>query len=190
MTAVSTFGFFSGYILEDSNRKIFLKQEALEHQASTDQLTGIYNRFKLDEILQQEIDKYYRYGRTFCIMILDIDHFKNVNDTYGHQIGDYTLVEIAKTLQNSIRSSDTLVRWGGEEFLLLCLEIDKERALKMAENIRLKIESTKIQHVGTKTVSIGVTANHTNDTIDTLTKRADTALYKAKTSGRNRVEFA
>lgn len=189
MLASLSFGFLDGYLLEASNRKIFLKQEELEHLAAVDKLTGLYNRTRLEEILNNELDKSERYGQTFGMLILDIDYFKDINDTLGHQAGDDFLVELTQVIKNHTRSTDILIRWGGEEFIIICLKTNKEDALSIAENIRKKIESHIFDVVGVKTVSIGVTINDRDDDIQSIIKRADQALYKAKSEGRNRIEF-
>ena len=189
MLASLSFGFLDGYLLEDSNRSTFLKQEELEKLASTDKLTGLYNRAKLEEVLKSELDQSKRYGRNFGMLILDIDYFKDINDTYGHLIGDDFLVELTNVIKRSTRSSDTLIRWGGEEFVIICLETDKQDAITLAQNIRQNIEKTPFKTIGSRTVSIGVTINKDDDNVHSITTRADQALYKAKSEGRNRVEF-
>ncbi|MCB9096439.1 MAG: transporter substrate-binding domain-containing protein [Arcobacter sp.] len=168
--------------------KIIEKQNLqLEKLATTDKLTGIYNRTKLDELLINEMDRSYRYNHNFACAIIDIDYFKKVNDTYGHLVGDSVIKEIAILIKNSIRKSDYFGRWGGEEFLLILPEIEKQELQKLLEKIKNVIGEHPINEIGTKTVSIGATLYIYNDTITSIIKRADDALYTAKDSGRNKV---
>lgn len=161
--------------------------EQFERLAITDQLTGIYNRHKLDMVLQGEIDRYKRNHRPFGVMLLDIDHFKLVNDTYGHQLGDQILRDLARLLQTSIRGTDTAGRWGGEEFLLICPETSPEGLYNLAEKLRQTIAAHAFARGNAITVSFGVTMNQLGDSINDIISRADKALYTAKNEGRNRV---
>jgi len=187
--AAFSFGFLGAYLIERSDRKIFFAHEQLVEQASTDSLTGLYNRAKLDDILQHELDRSQRFKHMFGLVVLDIDYFKMVNDTYGHQVGDSVLIQISDILKGHIRSSDFLIRWGGEEFIIIYLEIDKGEAIRLAEEIRRDIEQHVFQTVGSKTASLGVTLCKDNDTTTSIIQRADKALYIAKEKGRNRTEF-
>jgi len=187
--AVVLFGLFSAYIFERLNKKIFIDKIKLEKLAVTDNLTGLFNRMKFDEIMQNEIVRSKRFEHTFGFLMIDIDHFKNVNDAYGHQIGDVVLKGIADIIKENIRSTDLLFRWGGEEFVVICLEANKNGVLNLAENIRLKIQEHIFNKVGSKTVSIGVSLFEQNDESFSVIKKADKALYRAKSSGRNRVEI-
>lgn len=153
----------------------------------TDKLTGIYNRLHIDQFLEQEIQRSHRYGNALSIALIDIDDFKEVNDTYGHVIGDEVLVQCVLTISPMIRKTDVFGRWGGEEFLVICPETDLKSALEVAEAIRSKIEISSFKEVGNKTVSIGVTSYVPADTISTMIIRADTALYDAKNMGKNKV---
>ena len=127
----------------------------------------------------------------FAVVLIDVDFFKNVNDTFGHDIGDKVLLEIAKILQESIRGTDILGRWGGEEFLIICHETNTAQAAIIAEKIRVKIENTAFEYVGIQTCSFGVSEYSLLDgNSDAVVKRADNALYEAKENGRNRVEIA
>jgi diguanylate cyclase (GGDEF)-like protein len=122
------------------------------------------------------------------IIIFDIDHFKEVNDRYGHSAGDYVLKTIADIVRESIRKIDYFVRWGGEEFMIISSETNLKDVSALAERIREIIESSTFEDVGKVTVSFGVTEFRANDTEDSLIKRADDAMYEAKKKGRNRVE--
>ena len=161
----------------------------LELLSITDMLTGLHNRRKLDEALQNEFHRTNRSAHHFAMIILDLDHFKYVNDTYGHLVGDKVLVDVASILQQQVRKVDIVGRWGGEEFLIICPNTEAEGILALAEKIRLKIAGHNFPEVGTRTASFGVAIWKPEDTINTLITRADDALYKAKKGGRNRVEF-
>ncbi len=188
-TAAYMFGFLSAYLLEMSSQTLFLKEEELSKMAKTDKLTGLFNRSKLDEVLANELNRTQRSQSTFGLVMLDIDYFKLVNDTYGHQVGDEVLIGIAKILKENIRSTDMLARWGGEEFILIYLNNDKEKLLHLVEELRQKIEAHTFEKVGQTTVSFGVTLYQSDDTVHSILKRADSALYLAKEYGRNRIEF-
>ena len=153
----------------------------------TDALTGLSNRVRLDEALQNEMHRTQRYGNTFSIIILDIDHFKRVNDTHGHLAGDAVLKKIAGVLAANLRQTDTAGRWGGEEFLILLPHQGRPTARALAEKLRTAIESTAFPGIGRITSSFGVAAYAAQDSVESLVKRADAALYAAKRSGRNRV---
>lgn len=176
-------------LLQKAQKQINLKNKELEHLAITDKLTGIYNRTKLDELLQQEIDRCERSKRTFTFCILDIDNFKKINDTYGHQVGDTVLVEISQILQNSTRKIDSVGRWGGEEFIILCPETKKQGTLTLLESLRIKIESYGFSVAGHQTASFGATCFNIKDDANSIVKRADDALYRAKKEGKNRIIF-
>lgn len=179
------FGFSGGYLLEESQKNTFLKQKELEDLARKDKLTGLYNRQKLEENIIKELDESKRYHHAFGLIIFDIDYFKSINDDFGHQAGDDVLVEISKVALKHIRASDTLYRWGGEEFILVCLEVNKEEIELIGEALRKKIESINHPLIGTITVSLGLTISQNEDTARSIINRADKALYMAKNSGRN-----
>ena len=163
---------------------------SLQQQADRDALTGLYNRQKFDALCAAEIARGKRYATPLALIMYDIDRFKNVNDTYGHLVGDKVLVETSQTVAGRMRESDSLARWGGEEFMILAPHTDLEHALLLAEQVRAVVDDTTFSTVGRVTCSFGVTALCENDTVDKLIYRADAALYQAKRSGRNRVEFA
>ena len=119
---------------------------------------------------------------------VDLDHFKNINDSYGHQVGDTVLAGIAQLIKEHLRSTDKAVRWGGEEFILIYLETNIDELLTLAEELRTKIDGHRFKTVGHVTVSCGVTLYKNGDTIQSIIKRADNALYMAKSTGRNRIE--
>lgn len=158
-----------------------------------DELTGLYNRRFFNERLLDEVERTRRYGGYFSILICDIDHFKRVNDTYGHPVGDRVLAQVSSLLQNNIRSSDMVCRYGGEEFALLLLNSGKDLAYTLAEQLRKKLAATAMADIGgdSVTASFGV-ATFGKDSIsfEGLVSKADQALYLAKTQGRNQVQTA
>ncbi len=164
------------------------KNIELERLSITDKLTGLYNRVHLDKVINKEINRSERYSESLGVIIVDIDYFKLVNDTYGHQAGDIVLVSIANLLIKYSRNNvDVVGRWGGEEFLIICPNTDMEGTIKVAENIRLYIEEYNFENVNKLTASFGVSEYMSEDSDITLISRADEALYEAKESGRNKV---
>lgn len=166
--------------------------EHLKESSLRDAMTGLYNRRFLEEYVTPLVATNQRRQSVFSILMLDLDYFKQVNDTFGHEAGDKVLKTLAEILQRSVRSSDMLVRYGGEEFVIVLLDTSAEMALSVAEKIRAMVEETKIPLTGTvlqKTISIGVAEFPTDaDTFWQVIKYADVALYEAKSRGRNRVE--
>ncbi len=159
----------------------------LESLTVTDKLTQVTNRLGLEQILAQQMQRYGRDGRAFSLMMIDIDYFKAVNDTYGHLVGDDVLIEIASILRATLRATDYVGRWGGEEFMVVLPDTPHHEALLIAEKMRAAVEAFPFRHVGHKTISVGVDTVAPNERIDTLLKRVDDYLYEAKKSGRNRV---
>ncbi len=168
--------------LEEANKE-------LARISGIDKLTQIYNRLKLDDILQQELSRSERYGEELAVILMDLDFFKKVNDTYGHLAGDDVLVRTADIIKDNIRKVDAAGRWGGEEFLAVLPETGLEQACCVAEKLRVAIGSENFPGVGHVSCSFGVTTYYKNDDQDKLLRRADKALYQAKDSGRNRVSF-
>lgn len=155
--------------------------------AEIDILTKAYNRVKAYEFLTNETNRGKRYKSKYSVIMMDIDFFKKVNDTYGHNAGDAVLVHLVKIVKEQLRSMDMLSRWGGEEFLILLPETGLDGAMATAERIRLAIEQASFPEVGNLTCSFGVTLFRVSDNIESLLERADEGLYEAKNSGRNRV---
>ncbi len=168
---------------------ITAKQE-LERLSITDKLTNVFNRRKLDEELNKEFERAKRYNQSLSIMLMDIDFFKKVNDTYGHQTGDNVLQTVANLLKENIRKSDTLGRYGGEEFMIVCPQSHKEEVFLLAEKLRKRVESFVFDEVQTLTISIGVAMNDGDKLAQDIVKKADEALYQAKQEGRNKVIIA
>lgn len=166
--------------LLESNRQL--------HQLSThDRLTGLYNRLKLEQRLAEELARAQRHGSPFSVVLVDIDHFKHVNDRCGHAVGDLVLQCLGHVLLRGRRASDMVGRWGGEEFLLICAETPIEGAVLVAERLREAIQEAPMPEAGRVTLSAGVSAYRSGDTMDSLLARADMALYAAKSGGRNQV---
>ena len=181
-------------------QKISEQKELLEKQneelklyAYYDSLTKLLNRRSMESLLKSELDRIQRYQNHSCIIILDLDYFKDVNDTYGHPIGDLLLIEIADLLKNELRSADQIARWGGEEYLVLLPHVSYLQGVKVAEKLRESIEKKQFLlnefdvHI---TASFGVVElnHHTNNTLEIAYKEVDRSLYRAKELGRNRVE--
>ncbi|MDD4351393.1 MAG: sensor domain-containing diguanylate cyclase [Candidatus Gracilibacteria bacterium] len=163
------------------------KNKELEELSVKDQLTGLSNRRRLEEVLQEKLKMHHRYANKTSIVFLDIDHFKLINDTYGHGAGDKVLRHLAQILKNNCRDLDVVARYGGEEFCVVCPETEIVGALKLAERLREQVAlNLKCEDRGV-TISIGVAEICREDTLDGILKKADDALYKAKNSGRNKV---
>jgi len=163
------------------------RSKEFENRANYDPLTRIYNRRRFLELLDRGIKNAQRLNQSLSIVFFDIDHFKNINDTYGHNIGDEVLKGLTAITSQTIRSSDIFARWGGEEFLILIESTTLENAAKMAEKLRKIIMEHNFPEVKTVTCSFGVASYHHDETGESFIGRADTALYRAKESGRNRV---
>lgn len=161
--------------------------QALEEKASIDHLTGLFNRAKLDEILTQEMILSNTVNSPLSIIFLDIDNFKKVNDTFGHEVGDTVLVVLSKLLTSAIRRGDFVARWGGEEFIIALQATRKIEAGALAEKIRKKVQEHKFEKAGQITISLGVTQFINGENKKSMIRRVDEALYDAKDSGRNKV---
>jgi len=159
----------------------------IEEKAFHDSLTSVYNRYKLEDLFDYELKQYKRYTREFCFSMLDIDWFKNFNDTYGHLIGDEVLISIASILQTNTRESDVIARWGGEEFVVLLPNTKLDDAYTIIEKLRIDIESFNHEVAGGVTASFGLSQINKTDDFQSLFKRVDEALYEAKERGRNLV---
>lgn len=164
------------------------EMQTLRHKAFTDPLTGTCNRHSLNGILLAEVKRAQRHGKQLSLILMDIDHFKEVNDTHGHQTGDAVLRHLVALLSPQIRAEDSLARWGGEEFMVVSPESDLEHTRLMAEKLRQLVATAAFPGVGAMTCSFGVAQYRQDDTPASLTERADQAMYLAKRLGRNRVE--
>ena len=183
-----------------TNRQLIKQSEELQllndefrRQSVTDSLTGLNNRRRFEELMQTEMDMSLRYGDTSSLLVIDIDHFKKVNDKYGHPAGDTVLKHIATALKTNLRKTDILCRVGGEEFVAMCKRADKTAAIAIAEKMRRDIEKMPIKYENVQinvTISIGVATINKHNTgrdPDFLYREADAAVYHSKDSGRNRV---
>lgn len=162
-------------------------QMRYKRDANTDSLTGLMNRAGLDRVLEEEIHRSHRYSYPLSAILIDIDHFKEVNDTYGHQVGDSILKEFSQILSSHIRDVDVVGRWGGEEFLIICSHTNEEGVRVIAENLRHCIEEHSFSIVGNKTASFGIAQYDPSNFAEDLFHKLDRALYCAKDKGRNQV---
>jgi two-component system cell cycle response regulator len=175
--------------LSQLRRSEFLTRQQLKSLALTDQLTGLLNRHAIHTSLEQLVARYARHGHPFSLILGDLDKFKRVNDSYGHNVGDDVLIETANRLQNHVRAGDIVCRWGGEELLVVLPDTELDSALAVAEKLRCAVGETPMAAGGQsikQTISFGVTGYHNGEHIDTTIMRADSALYLAKEGGRNR----
>lgn len=173
--------------LHNSHKDLATANNKLNELYIHDQLTGLYTRTKIDELIDIEIKRADRYNSMFSIILVDIDHFKKINDTYGHLVGDDVLKDFSSILKNNVRDLDYVGRWGGEEFIIVCTQTNSENAVLLAEKLRTKVENFNFKHVGKQTASFGVAfcAEEVDENI--ILDNADKALYRAKKTGRNRV---
>lgn len=173
--------------------QLIATREELRIQATHDYLTKLLNRAGIMEALAQEMNRSQRREGVFSVILADIDHFKKINDTYGHATGDQVLSEVAARMKASLRSYDVAGRYGGEEFLVIVPDSDEESAVHVAEKIRKAVCSTPIDSLGgerTATISLGVSSSSAGTSADALLCSADAALYQAKSMGRNCVQGA
>ena len=182
------YGAIEAFVPESDVQRSVITNKELEYFALYDPLTKLPNRRYIDNFLENHFRDFEEFGLTFAVIMLDLDHFKNVNDQYGHDVGDAVLKMVSKTLKNALRSSDFVGRWGGEEFLAILRCNSNEDLLAISEKIRVLIENSElpindeILHI---TISSGCTMVNKSDTPATISKRADTALYFSKSNGRN-----
>lgn len=176
-------------IIHDITEQKRLEQE-LERAALLDPLTGVGNRRQFMQLVENARTQNPQRTHNFSLMLVDADHFKAINDRYGHNKGDDALVMLARTLETGIRETDTVFRWGGEEFLILLPLTGMEGAMQVAESLRKIVEEQVIPGIPSLTVSVGVAQYETGEDFTRLFKRVDDALYQAKTSGRNQVKAA
>ncbi|MFZ5809568.1 MAG: histidine kinase N-terminal 7TM domain-containing protein [Chloroflexota bacterium] len=170
---------------EFANARLVEALSRLEQMAITDKLTGAFNRHKFEEILTLEIPRSRRTGRPFGLLMMDLDHLKEINDRFGHEVGDQVLQEFIQLIQANIRAGDVAFRWGGDEFIILAPEINLEQGAILGEKLRQLVADRVFAEGARTTISVGVAAFHSTDTLDSLVKRADDALYSAKRAGRN-----
>nr|WP_158301039.1 diguanylate cyclase [Sulfurimonas denitrificans] len=174
-------------MVKEKTKSLMEANQKLNNLASKDSLTNIFNRRIIDEFISKETIKSKRYNNSLALIMIDIDHFKEVNDKYGHQVGDEVILSLVDIISKNIRESDIFGRWGGEEFIILLPETNLNQATIVAQNIRKKVQEYRFDKVGQKTISLGVSEFNSNDDSTVFIKRVDDALYKAKATGRNRV---
>lgn len=174
--------------LRDRLREAEVATERMKLLAETDELTGLCNRRRAVGILDDEMERSRRHGHPLSVIVFDIDDFKNVNDDFGHDVGDAVLASLSRLAKRTLRQTDELARWGGEEFLVISPETPQTAARNLADRLREAIEEKEFRFGGGVSASFGVSELRKEDSGTTLVKRADTALYKAKTRGKNRVE--
>jgi len=176
------------YIMNDITDKLILQEIAIR-----DPLTNLYNRLKILELIQYEIEKAQRYNHVFSLLMIDIDDFKHINDTFGHNYGDEVLKEFSKCLKQSVRKIDIISRWGGEEFLILLPETKKEQALKVANRIKENLSKVYVDYnnivVSMNTASFGLTEYHREDNSNHIIEKVDKALYVSKNNGKNKISL-
>jgi len=164
------------------------KMAELQRDALLDPLTGLVNRRHATDTLGNMLNQMNRYGWSFGLLFIDIDRFKAINDTYGHDVGDTVLEMVARTLEANSRSFDLVARWGGEEFLVIVVNVDEAKLYRVAYKLRTLVGKSSIQ-VGNErigvTVSVGAALPHPEDTIESLIRRADQLMYKSKSAYRN-----
>lgn len=175
---------------EAANRQLQIANAELARLASTDTLTLVWNRWHFDRAARDEIARVARYGTLVSLLLIDIDHFKAINDHYGHLAGDQVLIELCRRLQSQLRRVDVLARWGGEEFAIMLPHCAAAPAKRLAERLRALISSTPFPAVGSVTCSIGVAQLRGAESLEAWLVRADEALYRAKAAGRNQVSVA
>lgn len=185
----------AGRRIIELQEELIATREELRVQATRDFLTGVWNRGMIMRKVHEEIDRASRKNEALGVVMCDIDHFKQINDTYGHPVGDAVLIEVSRRLQDSIRSYDAIGRFGGEEFLVVCPATDATGAARLGERLREVVSTTPILADGRQihvTISLGVTAHDCGRAceIDKFVSEADAALYAAKRGGRNRVEIS
>lgn len=176
---------FNSVILK--NMRLIEQVDRIEKISITDNLTQIYNRNFMKDSLAKQIDLAQRYNKIFSLILFDLDHFKSINDQYGHDKGDHVLAQFSKLVSDNIRKTDVFARWGGEEFLLLCPKTNKDQAQKLAEQLKRVLEKTSFGFEKSITCSVGISEYTADSNFEELVKKADIAMYKAKEKGRNNI---
>jgi len=171
--------------LAEMHKALEEKSHELERLSVTDSLTSLYNRRYIEKALDEEVNRQLRYDHGLSVILIDLDYFKQVNDTFGHHAGDSLLVAIAEMLTEFSRVSDIIGRWGGEEFIIICPENHPDKAKVKAEHIRSSLKGLVFQNIGSQTASFGVAGWKKGESRQDLTRRADEALYQAKENGRD-----
>lgn len=178
----------SSHEIAQLNERLHDANHKLKSLAYSDSLTGTWNRYRMEKSIDAELNAAERHDRCFAVLLFDIDYFKHFNDTHGHEAGDQVLVTLCRALQNILRSTDSLGRWGGEEFIVLASDCDLSGGVHLAERLRQSIEELDLGNLGGVTISTGVAVWTPGDSRKSLVARADQAMYRAKERGRNQVE--
>lgn len=166
------------------------REQALLRAATKDKLTGLFNRYQGEKTLREAATKAQEEGGLLSLIMADVDHFKRINDRFGHLAGDRVLTEIARILQGAVRSQDAVIRWGGEEFVIVLADCPMAEAIELAERIRKRVHAYRDGEIGSVTLSLGVAQFSPDEAIEALIARADAALYDAKHAGRDRLSVA
>lgn len=183
-----SFGMLCAFLLEKAHKRMFLQQNRLALMASVDGLTGLWNRLRIDQFLADEIARSERYGGALSVIAVDIDHFKHVNDSHGHAVGDQVLCQFASLLRAHVRVTDWVGRRGGEEFLIVLPGTDGEQARTVALVLQQRVNAHAFACIGHNSASFGVTQYQPGEALADVLERGDRALYRAKANGRDRVE--
>jgi diguanylate cyclase (GGDEF)-like protein len=176
--------------LQAANDALQQEKEFLHKLSYQDQLTGVYNRHKIEEMFDYQKAQWDRYHEAFSFLLLDVDRFKQINDMRGHEVGDEVLKQIAAILRQHTRTSDLVARWGGDEFVVLATKTDSVQMQALAEVVRSQVANLKLSALDnvSVTASIGIATVRDEDSLKTLVRRADDALYEAKGAGRNQIK--
>jgi diguanylate cyclase (GGDEF)-like protein len=188
--AVSVMSFLYAFLYASTEMELINMNEYLRGIADVDELTKLPNRRRMQDILYQEISRFRRTEHPFCIAMVDIDHFKSVNDTYGHECGDLIILKVAEKIKNILRAQDVCARWGGEEYLILLPETNLVPGEKIAERLRIAIQEMTVDYEKQKiavTASFGIQEFRKKDNLMDCLREADKKLYRAKADGRNRI---
>ncbi len=193
---IISFLLYRWLLMKETNKKIRelyeeiqKKNKQLNTLSEIDPLTGLKNRRAIHKDIKNEMDRSSRYGTPMSVLLMDVDHFKRVNDTYGHSVGDRVLSEFSKLLRENVRSTDSVSRWGGDEVLILAANIDLQEAIKFGEKLRRKVEEFDFTGVQGLTVSVGISQRRPGEPFNKLYERVDEALYSAKKRGRNTLGY-
>lgn len=192
LNIVTTIGLLA-YLSSLYYRLVSQAEKRLTHLATTDPLTGLHNRRSMADLATYEIVQRKRHGEPLSVVLADIDHFKQINDRHGHEVGDEVLVAISLALQEAVREQDSIARWGGEEFLILMPQASLEQARMVAERLREQVSQMRFEAHGQPfkvTLTLGVSGHRMDEALDQVINRADTALYQGKRDGRDQVATA
>jgi len=173
--------------IEQRTKELTTALQEMEKISKYDKLTKVFNRYKLDEELENQLELARRYGNSFGLILMDIDNFKEINDSNGHHIGDRALIEFASILKASIRKTDIVGRWGGDEFLLIIPNSTPEAMMTLAQALKKELASKQSNDFARLASSIGVTLFKKHDTVHSIIVRADKAMYSAKKQGKNSI---